>query len=100
MGPSTPTNVSAKKTFFNISPTNTFSSFMNKNKANKDISTSSASENEVDEKNNVNSSSTPKGPSVPKTIAPKPNHLKIINDEETETETTETTQSDENENEK
>merc|ERR1712228_176805 len=83
--PSTPTNVSSKKTFFNISPTNTFTSFINKSKASKDISASSASENDDDVSSGLNSSSSSKGSSlqVPKTMAPKPNHLKIINDQET-----------------
>merc|ERR1712129_604470 len=60
---STPTNSSgaAKKTFFNISPTNTFSNFINKNK-----------------KNEMSESPLP----VPKTQAPKPNSLEIISDEE------------------
>merc|ERR1712129_58034 len=60
---STPTNSSgaAKKTFFNISPTNTFSNFINKNK-----------------KNELSESPLP----VPKTQAPKPNSLEIISDEE------------------
>merc|ERR1712129_300212 len=61
---STPTNSSgaAKKTFFNISPTNTFSNFINKNKKNE-MSESDASGAPLP---------------VPKTQAPKPNSLEII----------------------
>merc|ERR1712130_1053692 len=85
--PSTPTNVSSKKTFFNISPTNTFSSFINKNKNNQN-GKEQISENDDDDGsgNNLDSSSSSKGNGsslqIPKQIAPKPNHLKIINDME------------------
>merc|ERR1712129_562028 len=66
---STPTNSSgaAKKTFFNISPTNTFSNFINKNK-----------KNELSESDDAIGGPLP----VPKTQAPKPNSLEIISDEE------------------
>merc|ERR1712228_24645 len=99
--PSTPTNVSSKKTFFNISPTNTFSSFINKNKS-KDVSASSASENDDDGSGqNIDSSSSSKGNGsslqVPKQVAPKPNPLKVINDTE-QTQSDDENQKEEEEN--
>merc|ERR1712130_227080 len=81
------TNGSVKSSFFNISPTNTFSSFINKNKNNQN-GKEQISENDDDDGsgNNLDSSSSSKGNGsslqIPKQIAPKPNHLKIINDME------------------
>merc|ERR1712048_863938 len=83
--PSTPNSASGKKTFFNISPTNTFSSFINKNKNNSHLNSASsdASDDGSGQTLDSNSSSSVnKALIVPKTIPPmRPKSpLGIIND--------------------
>merc|ERR1712187_32946 len=68
---STPNSASGKKTFFNISPTNTFSSFINKNKNNNHLNSASsdASDDGSGQTLDSNSSSSVnKALNVPKTI--------------------------------
>merc|ERR1712048_1179615 len=80
--PSTPNSASGKKTFFNISPTNTFSSFINKNKNNHSASSDASDDGSGQTLDSNSSSSVNKALNVPKTIPPiKPKSpLGIIND--------------------